>query len=122
MPPATLWPEPVVVVEPNPETGPVLVQIEYRIDPERVHEFRRAMRDLRRIRRRDGASRWGLFNDPVEPGCFVESFLVESWAEHMRQHGRATEADREVEDRVSAFQVGGNEPIATHLIAEHLPR
>ncbi len=120
--PATLWPEPVVVVEPNPEHGPVLVQIEYRIDPKRGREFRQAMRDLRRIRRRDGAIRWGLFHDPAEPGRFVETFLVESWAEHMRQHRRATEADREIEERVSAFHIGGEPPIVNHLVAEHVPR
>ena len=98
--PSALWPEPVVVLEPNPEEGPVLVQIEYWIDPNRAREFRRAMRDLRRIRRRDGAIRWGLFRDPAEPGRFVESFLVETWVEHLRQHVRVTESDREIEERI----------------------
>src|SRR5713226_3591302 len=74
--PCMCWPEPIVVVKPEPEQGPVLVQIEYRIDPDRAREFRRAMRDLRRVRRRDGATRWGLFRDAAEPGRFVESFLV----------------------------------------------
>lgn len=120
--PAALWPEPVIVMEPKPEHGPVLVQVEYRIDPKRASEFRQAMKDLRRIRLRDGASSWGLFHDPAEPGRFVESFLVESWAEHMRQHGRATEADREIEDRISAFHIGKDEPVVTHLVADHVPR
>jgi len=116
------WPEPIVVVEPKPEQGPVLVQTEYRIDPAQAREFRQAMRDLRRIRRRDGASRWGLFYDPAESGRFVESFIVESWAEHLRQHARATEADREKEERALAFHLGGGQPVTTHLIAEHVPR
>jgi MFS family permease len=116
------WPEPVVVVEPKPEEGPVLVQTEYRIHPAQAREFRQAMRDLRRIRRRDGASRWGLFYDPAEPGRFVESFIVESWAEHLRQHARATEADREKEARVRAFHIGAVGPATTHLIAERVLR
>jgi quinol monooxygenase YgiN len=120
--PRVHWPEPVVVVEPQPEDGPVLVQTEYRIDPARAPEFRNAMKDLRRIRRRDGAIHWGLFHDPAEPGRFVESFIVESWAEHLRQHARVTEADREIEDRVIAFHIGGGRPRTTHLIAEHVPR
>lgn len=114
------WPEPVVVVEPQAEEGPILVQIEYRTDPKQASEFRKAMRDLRRIRRRDGASRWGLFRDPAEPGRMIESFVVESWAEHMRQHGRATESDREIEERALPFHIGGERPITTHLIAEHV--
>jgi MFS family permease/quinol monooxygenase YgiN len=119
--PSAHWPEPVVVVEPRPEQGPVLVQIEYRIDPERASEFLHAVRELRRTRRRDGAVRWGLFRDPAEPGRFVESFVVESWAEHLRQHARATESDREIEERVQAFRIGGGEPVVTHLIYERVP-
>ena len=86
--PSAHWPEPVVVCEPNSEQGPVLVQVEYRIDSDKAREFRRAMRDLRRIRRRDGAIRWGLFRDPAEPGRFVESFLV--------KHGSSTYASTRV--------------------------
>jgi MFS family permease len=118
--PSAHWPEPVVVVEPKPEQGPVLVQIEYWIDPNQAREFRRVMRDLRRVRRRDGASRWALFRDPAEPGRFVESFLVETWAEHLRQHARATESDRDVEERIRAFHIGVEQPAITHLIAERV--
>ena len=119
--PSAYWPEPVVVVEPELEQGPVLVQIEYRIDVNRAQEFRRAMRDLRRVRRRDGASRWGLFRDPAEPGRFVESFVVETWAEHLRQHGRATESDQDIDKRIRAFHIGVEKPVITHLIAERVP-
>ncbi len=120
--PSKHLPEPVVAVEPSLEQGPVLVQVEYRIDPERVRGFRLAMRDLRRIRRRDGAIRWSLFRDPAEPGRFIESFVVESWAEHLRQHARATESDREIAERVRSFHIGGDRPVVTHLIFERVPR
>lgn len=116
------WPEPVVVVQPEPERGPVLVVLEYLIDANRAAEFRKAMRDLRRVRRRDGASRWGLYSDPSQPGRFVETFIVESWAEHMRQHRRITQADRAIEEKVLAFHLPGGVPKTTHLIAEHVPR
>jgi MFS family permease len=120
--PWAFWPEPVVVVEPKPEQGPILVQVEYRIDPARAGEFRKAMRDVRRIRRRDGAIQWGLFCDAAEPSRFVESFITESWAEHLRQHSRITEADKGIEDRIAAFHIGGGRPTSIHLIAEHVPR
>jgi len=100
----------------------VLVQIEYWIDLNRAREFEREMRNVRRVRRRDGATRWGLFRDPAEPGRFVESFLVESWAEHLRQHARGTASDMEIEQSIKAFHSGPGQPAVTHLIAEHVPR
>jgi quinol monooxygenase YgiN len=96
----------------------VLVIVEYRIDPARAAEFAHAMRDLERILRRDGAMRWGLFADPAQPGRYLETFLVESWAEHMRQHARVTREDAAVQARVRAFHLGPEPPTVTHLIAE----
>ena len=118
--PAALWPEPVVVLEPNPEQGPILVQIEYWIDLNRAREFCRAMWELRRVRRRDGAIRWGLYRDPAKPGRFVESFVVESWAEHLRQHARGTASDREMEQYIVGFHIGAGQHTVTHLIAERV--
>jgi MFS family permease len=120
--PSAIWPEPVVVLEPNPDEGPVLVQIEYWIDVNRAQEFQRAMRNVRRVRRRDGATRWGLFRDPAAPGRFVESFLVESWAEHLRQHARGTASDKEIVECIMTFHIGPRQPAVTHLIAEHVPQ
>ena len=115
--PSMHWPEPELVVELSPEAGPVLVLVEYKIDPAGADGFARAMRSLGRIRRRDGAIQWGLFEDPAQPGRFIESFLVESWGEHLRQHERITVADRALEDRAYAFHIGENPPAVTHLIA-----
>jgi MFS family permease len=112
------WPEPIVAVKPDPDEGPVLITIEYHIDPNRAKEFRHAMREMNRLRRRDGAFRWGLYSDTANPSRFVETFLVESWAEHLRQHTRFTEADRKIEERAYAFHVGDRTPETTHLIAE----
>jgi hypothetical protein len=116
--PSAYWPEPVVVLEPELQQGPVLVQVEYWIDPDRAPEFGRAMRDLGRARRRDGATQWGLFRDAAQPARFVETFLVETWAEHLRQHARATESDREIEKQIRTFHLRVEEPVITHLIAE----
>ena len=44
---------PEVVIETNPEDGPVLVTVTFRIQPERAEEFIRAARELRRVRRHD---------------------------------------------------------------------
>ena len=77
------------------------------------------MHDLGRIRRRDGAIRWGLFSDTSNPSRYVETFVVESWAEHLRQHERVTVADRADEERARAFHMGETPPIVSHLIYAH---
>jgi MFS family permease len=111
------WPEPPLLVERHPEHGPVLVTVEYFIDPARGAEFTMAMQGVRRFRRRDGAIRWSLFEDAATPGRYLETFVVESWAEHLRQHSRATVADREVETKAWAFLLGEGPPKVTHWLA-----
>ena len=94
-----------------------MVTVEYQIDPSSVREFTRAMHHMRRIRRRDGAFMWELFNDVEVPGRMVECFMVESWIEHLRQHERVTMADRDVSEQVRRFHIGGEPPRVTHLVA-----
>lgn len=117
--PSLHWTDPTFVQEPHPEQGPVLVTVEYFIDPERAREFTHAMQDIKRIVRRDGATRWGLFADTAQPGRYLETFLVESWAEHMRQHARVTNEDLAAQTRARSFHVGDAPPVVTHLVAEN---
>jgi len=109
-------PGPVVVNEPQAEQGPVLVTVEYRIDPQRTAEFALAMLELGRVRRRDGAVDWGLFEDVAAQGRYLETFVVESWAEHLRQHERATVADRQIWERVRSFHLPDGTPTVSHLV------
>jgi MFS family permease len=108
--------------EPDPEEGPVLVSVEYRVDPSREEEFARVMQDVGRLRRRDGALRWRLYRDPAVPDRYVETFLVGSWAEHQRQHERSTMTDRALTERARSFLVGQDAPIVSHLVAVRPPR
>jgi len=97
------WPRPTMFVQPEPDDGPVLVTVEYKIDPVKAPEFLEAIHKYQRIRRRDGATRWGVYYDSESPEAYVETFLVDSWAEHQRQHDRFTNADRTVEEQVFRF-------------------
>jgi MFS family permease len=117
--PAMHWNAPIVVSEPHLEDGPVLVLVEYRIDPQQAPEFIQTMQALRLVRRRDGAIRWGLFSDTADPSRCVETFVVESWAEHLRQHERFTIADRAAAERVRAFHIGVEAPKVSHLISAY---
>ena len=108
--------DPTVTIELRPEDGPVLISVEYRIDPADAEQFRSAIECLRPIRLRDGAMRWGLFHDAADPERYVETFLVESWAEYLRQRERLTMNDSAVLEKVRSFQKGAKPPVVTRMI------
>jgi MFS family permease len=114
--PSMHWPDPITSREIEPDRGPVLVTVEYRIDPARRNEFLQALAKYSRGRRRDGAYDWGVFEDPAVDGRFIETFRTDSWLEHLRQHERVTVTDRLQEQVVRKFQLGDG-PKTTHLIA-----
>lgn len=99
---------------------PVLVVIDRRIDHERVDDFLETVRPLKMLRLRDGAIRWNIFRDVTDPSHFIESFIVESWLEYLRQHERSTVSDHEIEERVDAFHIGDIPPPTHHYIAEQV--
>ncbi|MGO8858478.1 MAG: MFS transporter [Steroidobacteraceae bacterium] len=117
--PSMHWPNPVLGQQVESDAGPVLVTVEYRIDETNREAFLRGLDLLSHERGRDGAYAWGLFEDVAEPGRFLETFLVESWLEHLRQHKRVTNADRVLQQHVHRLLKGP--PSVTHLIAAHPP-
>jgi hypothetical protein len=102
------------------EAGPILIQLEYRIPAAQTAAFRAAMREVRRIRKRDGAIRWSLFEESPkrDPGmvAFQESFVSTSWGEHLRQHHRATMEDREIFAAAYRMDPEGR-PRIRHMVA-----
>ena len=118
----TPWVHWKVPIAPNEDaaadSGTVLVTVEYEVEPEQQSQFLHAIGKFGRIRRRDGAYEWGIFHDLEKPNRFIEAFLVDSWAEHLRQHERTTYADREVEERVRALTNGTE--IVRHLVQPRL--
>jgi quinol monooxygenase YgiN len=114
--PSMHWPAPVLTREVEPDRGPVLVTVEYRIEPRNREAFLAALETLAYERRRDGAYDWGIFEDTADQGRFLETFLVESWLEHLRQHQRVTNADRILQTEVHRYQLDGV-PKVSHLIA-----
>ena len=102
--PAVYWTDPRLAFDPQPDTGPVLIAVHFTVAPERQHDFLTSMEELRRSRRRTGATRWELYRDGEHPERFVEVFRVPTWEEHLRQHeGRLTASDRTIEEAALAF-------------------
>jgi MFS family permease len=110
------WRMPAIIhaAEAALEGGLVLVTVRYHVGEQQTEPFVQAMEQYGRIRRRDGASWWGIFRDIEQADLFVEAFLVTSWAEHLRQHERFTRADRELEAQIRQHVRG--EPLVRHLV------
>lgn len=108
--PEPFWKMPETAIPLAPHQGPVMVQIEYRIDPKRTDAFKVLMQESRRSRLRNGALFWELFQDVVKPGHFIEYFVDGSWVEHMRQHDRVTVHDCELWERKRTFHLEESTP------------
>ncbi|OSI65582.1 MFS transporter [Bradyrhizobium canariense] len=114
--PSMHWPVPVLTINAEADRGPVLITVEYHIKPERRTAFLTALQKLGQQRRRDGAYAWDIYEDSAQAGRFMETFLLASWLEHLRQHQRVTNADRVVQDLVRQYDAKA-EPKVTHFVA-----
>jgi MFS family permease len=102
------------------DEGPVMVTVEYQIDPNRAPEFAKIMQQTRRARLRQGALSWGLFRDTSVPGRYIEYFVDETWIEHLRRLERFSAADAGLRERRLAFHLGDGPPNVRRYVAENL--
>ncbi len=115
--PSNHWPEPLTAAHVERDRGPVIILIEYRIRPEDRAAFMDAITLFSQTRRRDGAYAWGVTEDAADPERIVEWFMVESWAEHLRQHKRLSHADADLQREVIRFHTGNDAPRVQHLMS-----
>ncbi|MDV3256740.1 MAG: MFS transporter [Sphingomonas sp.] len=115
--PSRHWPDPATEIQPAADDGPVLVTIEYEVSPANDELFVKRLGRLRALRLRDGAMRWRYWRDVSRRNLVIETFIVDSWLEHMRQHDRVTKADRLLQEEVNALHSGKSPPRVRHWIA-----
>ena len=101
-----------------PESGHVLVTVEYRIDPAKAPAFRALMDESRRSRLRQGAVAWELLSDINDPGRFVEVIEDASWIDHLRRFERTSAADVALRERKLAYHVGDAPPVVHRTLRE----
>src|SRR5271163_606526 len=107
---------PHLAMEPEMSDGPVRILIDYCIDDQDYNDFVHAIHELKDVRLRDGAMRWGIFQDASDPRRLNETFIMESWIDYLRQRERFTADDRTIRDRVVSFHRGKEPPRVTHTI------
>jgi MFS family permease len=105
--PGVQLPDMAIAVEPLPDDGPVLIQIEYQIELQNRKPFLRAIHAVETIRRRNGATSWRVFRDLAEEDRFVERYIIASWAEYIRLRSRMTMGDRKLLEHVEQYQRPG---------------
>ena len=119
--PGAQLPDLGIAVEPQPDDGPVLIQVEYNIEAEHREDFLRAIRMVGPTRRRNGATSWRVFRDVGEDGRFVERYIISSWAEYVRLRARMTMADRRLQELVALYQRVGTPIRVSRLLGVDLP-
>jgi hypothetical protein len=105
--PGAKLPELALSVVPEPDEGPVLIQIHYQIEPTMRAEFIEAIHAIEPIRRRNGAGSWRVYRDLEQEGRYIERFVIESWGEYTRLRTRMTQTDRRAIERLERFQQDG---------------
>ncbi|SMF03766.1 Predicted arabinose efflux permease, MFS family [Tistlia consotensis] len=115
--PSLHWPAPLVSAEPSHDRGPVLVTVEYQVEPADAAGFLKALHRLAQQRYREGAVDWDVFEDAGAPGRWLETFRLPSWLDHLHQHERVTRADQQLQQAVAAFHRGAAPPRVRHLLA-----
>lgn len=99
--------EPQVALALTPRSGPIRVELEYSVDPERARAFYTLMQQIRTVRSRSGGYGWSLSRDVARPELWVESYSCPTWLDYLRQRSRPTQAERELQAEVLAFQDPG---------------
>ena len=97
-------------------SGPIVVEIDYRIAENRIPAFLSVMSERRRIRRRDGARHWTLLRDLADPLHWTERYTVATWLDYLRHIERRTQADAENIEQIFELHSGPERPRVRRMI------
>jgi MFS family permease len=114
--PLNTFNEPIIKLDLQPRSGPIMVTIGYLIDQEDITKFLQLMSERRRIRIRDGARQWVLLRDLEQPDLWVESYHVSNWIDYVRHNLRRTKADADNVVSLRALHRGAEPPRVHRLI------
>lgn len=119
--PSLHWPAPPPVPPQAGDAGPVMVTVDYRVDPAEARSFEALIDRLRHSRLRDGGYGWRLFRPVEEPAITREVFFTASWIDHLRQHERVTNAEAELQNAIRATLTGQKAPLVRHYLPADAP-
>lgn len=98
--------DPEVRLQLTARSGPLVVEIEYRVDQESARAFHGVMQDVQLSRQRNGAYGWSIARDIADPELWTERYHCPTWLDFLRQRNRATQSERALYQRAVAFHLG----------------
>lgn len=110
------WAPPITHDQVTHDRRPVMIIIHYRVAEGKESEFLSLIHQLGRSRKRDGAYVWDILEDVTEPNHFIESYMLESWLEHLRQHERVTHTERVLQEKIHGLMKDNIPPRVTHFV------
>jgi MFS family permease len=100
--------DPEVRLSLSPRSGPIVVEIEYRVDPGKARLFYAIMQRVQLSRQRNGAYGWSIARDLADPELWTERYHCPTWHDYLRQRNRSTQTERALSARALAFHLGPN--------------
>ncbi|MEW6642879.1 MAG: MFS transporter [Pseudomonadota bacterium] len=98
--------DPEVSLAITARSGPIVVEIEYRVDQDRAREFFGLMQAVQLSRQRNGAYGWSIARDLADPELWTERYHCPTWNDFLRQRNRATSSERALYQQASDFHLG----------------
>lgn len=114
---AEMLADPEVRLPLTARSGPLVVEIEYRIAHENARPFHNLMQDVQLFRQRNGAYGWSIARDIADPELWTERYHCPTWLDYLHQRNRATLSERALEKEASAFHIGPG-PVRVHRMLE----
>jgi MFS family permease len=87
-------------------SGPLVVEIEYRVAQDNARAFHNVMQDVQLSRQRNGAYGWSIARDIADPELWTERYHCPTWLDFLRQRNRATQSERALQQRAIDFHIG----------------
>jgi MFS family permease len=112
--------EPEVGLALTARSGPIVVEIDYRVDPEAARQFYEVMLKLQGARLRNGAFDWSLARDIGDPALWTERFHSPTWGDYLRQRSRFTHSDRGLQAAADAFHTGADKKLVRRRLERPL--
>ena len=95
--------EPEVAMALTMRSGPVVIEVDYRVGADLARPFYDAMRKVQRSRLRNGGFNWSLSRDIGDPELWTERYQFPTWSDYLRTRERFTQADLEAQASADAF-------------------
>ena len=103
---AELLADPEVQLSLTARSGPLVVEIEYRVDQDNARAFHNVMQDVQLSRQRNGAYGWSIARDIADPELWTERYHCPTWLDYLRQRNRSTQSERALHQRAMDFHLG----------------